>query len=331
VWRAAASAILLTGLVLDGVRAGEVSSKHTPDVAPALVSPYQHYDLKLRAFYPVPRCPAGVLLIVRINGGRPLRLLLDSGAEFIVIGAKEARSANLSTGTEMDLVGLETRSARVGWAQTVEIGPVSFRNCRVAFVNGGVIEGADGVIPLSLFSQFLLRLDLPHKTLGLIPYEQEGDPADFCISPAIKHDLPLLATVLNGKQSGYVMVDTGAFCSAISRAAARALGGSQPLPDVRLTTGTGSATGQHVPSPVHFAVADQDFVPNDVVALDLSNLSRHYGLEVLGVLGFPALDPYVLTIDYHHHRVMIQPPRSISAQEQHRSNHAVPPAALALR
>ena len=40
----------------------------------------------------------------------------------------------------------------MGRAETVEIGPVSFRNCRVAFVKGKVVEGADGVIPLSLFS-----------------------------------------------------------------------------------------------------------------------------------------------------------------------------------
>ena len=144
-----------------------------PDAPPELVSPYHHYDLKLHAFYPAPRCPAGVILHVRINGGRPLRLVLDTGAEFIVIGSKAARPVGLSSMSELDLVGLESRPARVGRAETVEIGPLSFRNCRVAFVDGKVIEGADGVIPLSLFSAFLLRLDLPEMTLGLIPYSRE--------------------------------------------------------------------------------------------------------------------------------------------------------------
>ena len=126
----------------------------------------------------------------------------------------------------MELVGLGSRPARVGWAETVEIGPVSFRNCRVAFVDGKVVEGADGVIPLSLFSEFLLRLDLPEKTLGLIPYPREQNPAIPPTRGVTKHDLLLVATVLNGKQSGYVVLDTGAYCSAISREAARTLSGS---------------------------------------------------------------------------------------------------------
>ena len=168
-WRRAAAAFLLTGLVLGALRAGDTSSTRPVDVRPELVSPYRPYNLKLRTFYPVPSRAAGFLLHTRINGGKPLRLVLDSGAEFIVIGAKAARSASLSGSSEMELVGLGSRPARMGWAETVEIGPVSFRNCRVAMVDGNVVEGADGVIPLSLFSDFLLRLNLPEKTLGLIP------------------------------------------------------------------------------------------------------------------------------------------------------------------
>ena len=160
-WCRAASAILLSGLVFGGARASEAISTPAPNAPPELVSPYQQYDLKLSAFEPVPRCPAGALLHVRINGGRPLRLVLDSGAEFMVIGAKDAHSVGLSAGPEMDLVGLESRAARVGRAETVEIGPLSFRNCPVAFVKGKVVEGADGVIPLSLFSDFMLRLTFP--------------------------------------------------------------------------------------------------------------------------------------------------------------------------
>jgi hypothetical protein len=330
-WRRAASIFLLSGLVLGGVRAGEASSTPVPDAPPELVSLYRQYDLKLGAFYPKPRCPAGVLLHVRINGGRPLRLVLDSGAEFIVIGAKDARSAGLSAGSEMDLVGLESRAASVGRAETVEIGPLSFRNCRVAFVKGKVVEGADGVIPLSLFSAFRLRLDLPEKMLGLIPYPREEDQAVPPIRRVTKHDLLLVATVMNGKQNGYVVMDTGAFCSAISRDAARTLSGSQIVPEVRLAAGTGAATGQRVSSAVHFAIADLDLIPNDVVALDLSNLSRHYGVEVIGVLGFPALNPYVLTIDYRDGQVKIEPPQSISARELYRGLNAKPPAPLAFR
>ena len=330
-WRNLAWAVLLTGWVFGAVPSGEASSISAPTALPELVSPYQQYELKLRVFLPAPRCPAGVLLPVRINGGRPLRLLLDSGAEFIVVGAKAARSVGLAGESQLDLVGLESRPARVGRAETVEIDSVSFRNCRVAFVNGKVLEGADGVIPLSLFSQFLLRLDLPGKTLVLIPYPGDENAAVPPARGLAKRGVLLVATVLNGKQNGYVIMDTGAFCSAVSRQVARTLGGSQIVPEVRVAAGTGAATGRSVSSPVHFAVADQDLIPNEVVALDLSNLSRRYGVEVLGVLGFPALNPYVLTIDYRNGRVKIEPPQNSPARELHGTHAAQPSAPLAFR
>ncbi len=329
-WRGGASAFLVIGLVLGGVRARAASSTPVPDAPPELASPYQQYDLKLRAFYPAPHCAAGVLLSVRINGGRPLRMVLDSGAEFIVIGAKDARSVGLSGGSEMDLVGVDTRPARVGRADTVEIGPISFRNCRVVFLKGKVVEGADGVIPLSLFSAFLLRLDLPEKMLSLIPYPREENQAGSHPGVA-KHDLILVATVLNGKQNGYVVMDTGAFCSAISREVAHTLSGFPIVPEVRLAAGTGAATGQHVSTTVHFAVAGQDLVPNDVVALDLGNLSRHYGVEVAGILGFPALRPYVLTVDYRNRSVKIDLHVTASPRERNRPPHGDSSAQLALR
>ena len=330
-WRSVAATFLVAWLAAGGVQAGGADSTPDPGAPFNLVSPYQSYDLKLRAFQPTPSRYAGFLLPVRINGGRPLRLVLDSGADYIVIGSKAGRALGLAAASELDLVGLGSRPASVGWAKTVEVGPVSFRNCRVAFVEGQVLEGADGVLPLSLFSQFLLRLDLPEQTLGLIPYPPEGNPAVPPARSTAKHNLLLVAAVLNGKRDGYVAVDTGAFCSAISTEVARTLRSSQIVPGVALATGTGAATGQRVSSPVHFAIAGQDLTSDEVVALDLSNLSHHYGVEVMGVLGFPALSTYVLTIDYRRGQVKIEPPPSVSAREPHRGHNPNPPAPLAFR
>lgn len=326
-----ATTSLVIGLMLGGFRASATSPSPVPDAPPELVSPYQPYQLKLRPFYPIPNRPAGVLLPGRINGGRPLRLVLDSGAGSIVIGAKAARSAGLSATSEMELVGLGSRPARVGRAETVKIGPVSFRNCRIALVDGEVVEGADGVIPLSFFSDFLLRLNLPEKTLGLIPYPREQDPASLSTRGVTKRDLLLVAAVLNGKQSGHVVLDTASFCSAISREIASSLSGSHIAPEIQIGAGTGATTGQLVSSAVRFEVAGQQLISNDVVALDLSNLSRHYGMEVIGVLGFPILSPYVLTIDYRHRSVKIDPKLAASRRERDRPQHENSRGQLVLR
>ncbi len=329
-WVRAAATFLAVWLILGGLRTTKADSIPAPDAPPELVSPYQPYELKLRPFYPAPIHAAGVLLHACINGGRPLRLVLDSGAECIVIGAKAARSAGIPARSEMELVGLESRPARVGWADTVEIGPVRFRNCRVGLVEGNVIEGADGVIPLSLFSDFLLRLNLPEKTLGLIPYPLEQDPASPSSRGVTPRDLLLVEAVLNGKQSGHVILDTAAFCSAISREVAGSPRG-RLAPEIRIGAGTGAATGQLVSSAVHFQIAGQELVPNEVVALDLSNLSRHFSMDVVGVLGFPALRSYVLTISYRNALVKIESPQRLSLREEDGSHIARSLAPLALR
>jgi hypothetical protein len=330
VWVRVAATFLAIWLVLGGFRTSKADSILAPDAPPELISPYQPYELKLRPFYPIPSRPSGVLLHGRINGGPPLRLLLDSGAGFIVIGAKAARSSGISASSGMELVGLGSRPARVGRAETVEIGPVFFRNCRVALVEGSVIEGADGVIPLSFFSDFLLRLNLPEKTLGLIPYPRGQDPASPSSQGVPQRDLMLVAAVLNGKQSGRVVLDTAAFCSAISREVQGSPRGHL-TPEVRIEAGTGSTTGQLVSSAVHFQIAGQEVIPDEVVALDLSDLSRHYGMHVVGVLGFPALRPYVLTISYRDASVKIESPQRLAMREEDGSHNAKSPAPLALR
>jgi predicted aspartyl protease len=330
-WQRVAAAVLVIGSVLGGVRASDVPSTPARDASRDLAVPYRHYSLKLRRFCPFPNRMAGVLLKVRINGGKPLHMILDSGADLIVIGSKAARSVGLSGKSEKHLEGLGSRSARVGLAKTVEIGPVSFRNCRVGVVEGKVVEGADGVIPLSLFSQFRLRLDLPGKTLELNPYPREQNPPSPLTGGVTRGYLLLVETVLNGKHNGYVLLDTGAYCSAISRKVARTLSGFPMVTDVPLATGTGAATGRRVSSLVHFAIAEQDLFPREVVALDLSNVSRYYGVEVMGLLGFPELRNYVLTIDYRNRRVKIEPPQSVSVPGRNGGGGAKPIVPLAFR
>src|ERR1035438_1067885 len=108
-WRVATVTVLAIGLALGGARTSEANSGPEGDSLPHLASPYQTYNLGLILFYPRPNRAGGVILRVRINGRRPLRLLLDSGADLIVINAKAGRSTGLSAGSETDLVGLGAR------------------------------------------------------------------------------------------------------------------------------------------------------------------------------------------------------------------------------
>ncbi|MFZ0962358.1 MAG: retropepsin-like aspartic protease [Terriglobia bacterium] len=325
------SALLASGLVFTCIRVASAASTSSLPVRPELASPYQLYELELSPFSPAPNQPAGVLLHVSINGGRPLRMVLDSGAGFVVVSAKVGRALGLSSGSEMDLVGLGTRPAKMGIAEKVEVGNVSFRNCRVAMVQGKVIEGADGVIPLAMFSDFLIRLDLPGRTLALIPYAGEPRPEVSSLRADGETGFLLVGALLNRTYHGYVVLDTGAFCSGVSREMAGALNNSRPLGSLPIGAATGAATGQLLPGAVHFEIAGQDLVPNEIVALDLLNLSRHCGMEVVGVIGFPVLRPYVLSVDYRNRSVRIDSKRPASPRQRDRSHPEAPSAQLAFR
>lgn len=316
---------LLTGLVLVSVRVMAANSTSVTDAQPDFVSPYQPYELKLQSFFPTPNQLTGVLLHVRINGGRPLRLVLDSGAESIVIGSRAARSLDIVSAAEIDLVGLRTRSVKTGTVERVDVGPLSFRRCRIDLVDGELVEGADGVIPLSMFSNFLVRLDLSARTLGLVPYADESGPEAASHRTVAEGNLLLVRTRLNQRHDGYVALDTGAFCSAISRELAGAADGSDFLTDLPIATVTGAATGRWVSAAVRFEIGGRELVPDRVVGLDLLNVSRHYGVDVVGILAFPALRPYVLTIDYRNRSVKIEPKLPAVPREGRHPHSGAPP------
>jgi hypothetical protein len=181
---------------------------------------------------------------------------------------------------------------RSGFADTIATGEFALRNCRVDVVSGKVIEGADGVIPLSLFAHFLLRLDMPHRTLELIPY-----PATANAQPPRGLDLLLARATLNGRHEGYVLLDTGSSYTAVSREVARPMR-SALSSLLQMRAASGAVTGEMIPSPVRFEVGGRSLVADHVVAMNLAEMSRHNGVNVIGVLGFPDLHTSVLTVNY---------------------------------
>jgi hypothetical protein len=277
-----------------------------------LISPYREYALTLTSFAPAPDRVAGVLLKTRINGGPALRLLLDSGAEQIAIDRKSAAKSALQVASDFLLVGAgdsPTRAAAAGIAERVEIGPVVFANCPVDVVRGRFAEGLDGVVPVSLFGGFLVRLDLPARTLALTPYP-DGAPirtAGFSATVPTRN-LLLTKAALDGAREGYVLLDTGAAYTGISLQTARALR-SRPVESFHMqgaAGAVGAVAGEMVEPGIRFRIADQEFTADHPVAVDLTTVSRYNGVEMIGVLGYPELRNTVLTVNYRDALVSIQ-------------------------
>jgi hypothetical protein len=277
---------------------------------PQLASPARHYSLKLNSLY-TPQAPAmGLFVKARINGGPILRMLVDSGATYVVLDKRAAALSGRSAGSPFELVsfGSSPQPARIAATGTVEIGALILRECNILVVEGKLLEGIDGVLPLSLFGGFLLRLNVPGKSLELDPYPPGPPAPDDRDSPARADNCLLyLAATLNESQAGYVLLDTGATYNAVSRIAARSwkeYGIASPA--IALHGGAGDTQGYLLPNGVRFRFGSRVVAADPVVVVDLSAISRHHQFEVAGILGYPALRRSTLTISYRDSLVRIE-------------------------
>lgn len=271
--------------------------------------PVPLHRLKAGPYVMPPSRTVGLIVTARVNGGPPLRLLLDSGANEITLDPKAAAKSGCAGGVELDLVGVGAEAAAVVQevrADTVEVGDLVLRDVPVLISGRPVAEGVQGALPLSIFSAFLIRLDVPGKTLDLLPY-----PA---ASPAVSGDLPALASnkllfvrgTVNERREGYFLLDTGASYSALSKTVARELKISESLAErVSLQAGTGELDAPLVGSGVRLRFGAREVVTGPVVAVDLSVSSRYHNLDIAGLLGFPALSGSVLMVNYRDRLVRI--------------------------
>ena len=295
---------LIFAIVEVGLGASDPAASAPNDLvtSPGIGGSYQQHTLKLGSFVIPPSAPAGLLLRVRIDSGPVLRLLLDSGAEFIVLNKAAASKSGHSGGSDLDLVGAgrTPKAARLTKAGSVAIGDLVFHDCGLIIADGKLLEGIDGVIPLSLFAGFLVRLDIPGRTLDLRPYPPGGRVEDGDLSQVrASKNLLFVKAVLNDTREGYVLLDTGAFFNAISESTARALKYPQLFgSSVQLQGGAGAIEGKMFPSDVHFRFGSRVMEASPVVVVRLDELEQHHRIEVAGVLGYPALRESILTINY---------------------------------
>jgi hypothetical protein len=270
--------------------------------APEIVGRDQCHTLKLGSFFVPPATAAGLILKVRIDNGPVLRMLLDSGAQYIVLDKGAAAKSGHSGGSELDLIGVkkQPKAARMANAGRVEIADLVFRNCGLIISESKLLDGIDGVVPLSLFAAFLVRLDIPGKTLELIPYPAVGSPeaGDTSLETRAVNDLLFVKAVLNDSREGYVLLDTGASYSAISENSARALRYPTGLASfVPLQSGAGATEGKLFSSEVRFRLGLRVVPANPVLVVGFDQLERHHQVEVAGILGYPALRESILTIN----------------------------------
>ena len=289
--------------------AATASAADSPSL-PTLVSPPGHYCLKLNLLFNPESRTMGLYCKTRIDGGPVMRMLLDSGAQHIVLDRRAAVKTGRTEGADFELVGVGAVARRCKRAApaTVEIGGLVLKDCDVMVVDGEVLDGIDGVIPMSLFAGFLVRFDGVHKTLELDTYP-ETPPAQSGGYLPVRTDnrLLFLQSLVNEQRPGYVLLDTGATYSAVSLEAARASHQFWSIRDaIELRGSAGGVEGFPLSPGVLFRCGDRVLSADPAVVVDLSSLARHHQFEIYGILGYPALRNAIVTIDYRDSLVRIE-------------------------
>src|SRR5262249_36901352 len=131
-----------------------------------LDTPYKAYTLPLFPSYPGSSRPAGMVLKVSINGGKPLRLIFDTGAKGILIRSKAADKLGLEflgASVVRGVGGGDPAKGWIGLAHSLRIENLRMRNCLIE-VSAGLPPGDDdGVIGAAMFQRFLIRFNAGEK------------------------------------------------------------------------------------------------------------------------------------------------------------------------
>ncbi len=271
------------------------------------------YRIKLDAFLAPPTRVVGSIVQARINGGPPLRLLLDSGTQYIVLNRKAAMKSGCGGGSSINMIGVGARStkeARHLRADTLELGDLTLHDVPVLVTDGPLGDGLQGALPLSIFAGFLIRLDFAGKKLDLLPYPSEPGDETGSLQSVSHNQLFFVKGTVNETREGYFLLDTGASYTALSHTLVRQMNIMDSLgPRVPLQGGTAAMDAPVLGGSIHLRVADRDIATGPVVAVDLSVTSRYHGLEVAGLLGYPSLCDSILVVSYRDRLIRIEPNR----------------------
>ncbi len=250
----------------------------------------------------------GLIVKARVNGGPVLRLLLDSGTQYLVLDRKSAGKSACAGGGDLDLVGAGGPATLVKrlQARTVELGDLTLRDVPVLIANRQLPDGLQGVFPLSALAEFFIRLDIPGKSLDLQPYPREQAEAQGMQPAVSSNQLLFLKGTVNETHEGYFLLDTGASYNAISRNMVRRLNISEALASlIPLQGGVAEMDAPLLTGQVRLRLPTNELARGPVVALDLSTASRYHNLEVSGLIGYPALSGSVLSVNYRDSLVVI--------------------------
>jgi len=301
--------------VRDGVRDAwarlEIDRRMGAKHLSVIASPYKAYRLRLEPWVPDGIRERGLLIHARIEGGRLVRLLLDTAAHGITLTGRgaglepiaQAKFAGFGAGFAVD--------AHVAIAKRVAFDDLLVENCIVNVAETAIAPGVSGVIGTDTFQQFLLRLDARSRSLELLPFADRPNPpaglGDLWIGEdaapctdcsglqetvRIGDLLLVKGPMLRAADSSYSLLDPGSSYDGIPMERLSNQGGSR-----------GGVVGIH-------GALDAAALPagnSTLIGLDFTSISDEQGVQISGIIGYPTIRKLILAIDYRDGAVRFLP------------------------
>jgi tetratricopeptide (TPR) repeat protein len=242
-----------------------------------------------------------VIVKIRVNGGRPIDFVLDTGAEQTVLTRDVARNRGVIPITYMQSAGVGDvglRGLQVGRIDTMEIGGLTVRNVPCLIKNpplGGLpSREPESFSPLAL--GLSMRIDYARRELVLAP--TLPDPHYDTALPLRVYRLATVRGVVNGRPARFV-VDTGGEVISISQSTAGALAipkSSRRIP-LRVYGTSGWDKDAFLLPNIDLQFNSIQFRRIPVVVLNLNAPSALLGFDLGGIVGHKFLSRYRVSID----------------------------------
>jgi tetratricopeptide (TPR) repeat protein len=272
--------------------------------------------LKLDLLINGPNRVRGLGLDLSIEGHRPLRVLLDTGASGILLTQSAIDKEGLQHIGQTETWGIGdkgVRNAFLSIADNCQIGLLKYKTCVFRAIEGkGRIGGEeDGLIGADVFSDYLMQIDFLKHQLHLTPqpprppnpqlYDREIAPAEASFTPVFRSGSHLFVpTLLNDKQWGLFLIDTGSAMtnvdSEFARLSTKVRGDA--FHRVRGVSGEVKDVFEADKAYIQFSHYRQNNL--GMTAINLNNAPDHQEFRMAGILGLPVLSMFRLTIDYRN-------------------------------
>lgn len=294
-----------------------------------LVSAAKSTEMKLEMLLRGPKQLGGYAIPMKLNDAKAT-VQVDTGAGGIIVNSRVAQRAGLQKFSELRIGGIGDDGPSQGYwgyASTITVGELQFKNCYVQVVEHLRVADEDGLIGTNIFEDFLVDLDFPDKKLRLSPLEPLPDTppdelslhSEMPIKPnphnrivpekyanfervyRVGRDL-LIPTQVNDSPAQLFLLDTGGWDNMIAPALASEI--SKVSASGRKVSGLGGeARNVYETEDVTLTFGGFQQHRQKLLAFDLKHMSDDAETEISGILGFAMLWILDIELDYRDHLV----------------------------